>query len=538
MKRSIAIVFVLLFGASAGAQQPPAAAPANAVVFVTVRVSAEDGTPPPALGPAQFDVTVDGRRRRVVQAQHVRVTPSQASNRNAATTDSAEQYRIGIEAEPADADGNPHALVVRVDAPGRKLVVEAPERIRLPRAAGGSTSAATGPAPAGVPPSREDVVAWERLWGGADAVAAAERASAAVVAARTPAPAPVSEPARDVPAAPASTRFDDLLATYASGDTNVVLRELRSLDDFERVRPELVNTLARWRKDWSPTRAAFAMEVALTAFARRWPNPHAFLNAARDIVTSRPDPPGVRESDDEFERRFHRTAVALLAAVDGPHGVDAYLTSVQSRLAFTTAPSKGPVLSDPRILMAHAMSRETQTLMLLLSVTSTRDDPRTWVVAKNDDKTRRELEEIARLFDAAAAAEDTRAEARVRRAFVLHRLGADTEAAALLDTTESADDPVEYWRALIEGRVFLALDRRADAIAAFERAAMLAPDAQTPAVALMSIFLALDDREQALGWAERARTTTQNSGDPWPQYWSGSARFLSRWLNDLREAPQ
>jgi tetratricopeptide (TPR) repeat protein len=79
------------------------------------------------------------------------------------------------------------------------------------------------------------------------------------------------------------------------------------------------------------------------------------------------------------------------------------------------------------------------------------------------------------------------------------------------------------------------LGRPQEAIASFERAAALKPDAQTPAVALTSIFLKLDDREQALGWAERARTTTENRNDPWPQYWSGSARFLERWLADLRE---
>ena len=53
-------------------------------------------------------------------------------------------------------------------------------------------------------------------------------------------------------------------------------------------------------------RATFALEIALTAFARRWPNPQTFLTAARDIVTARPDAPGARPDDDRFELRFHR----------------------------------------------------------------------------------------------------------------------------------------------------------------------------------------------------------------------------------------
>ena len=282
-------------------------------------------------------------------------------------------------------------------------------------------------------------------------------------------------------------------------------------------------------------RAAFALEIALTAFARRWPNPQTFLTAARNLVTARPDAPGARPDDDRFEVRFHRAAVAILAAAEGPHGVDAYLTSIQHRVVLSSAPPKGPMLKDARLVMAHATAREIQTLMLLLSVGSRRDDPRAWIVAKDDGRTRRQLEEISQLLEFAAADDETRAEASVRRAFILYRLGANQDALALLEAAAPTEEVVDYWRALIQGRVLLALGRPQDAIASFERATALQPDAQTPAVALMSIFLRLGDREQALGWAERARTTTENRGDPWPQYWSGSARFLEQWLADLRE---
>ena len=252
-------------------------------------------------------------------------------------------------------------------------------------------------------------------------------------------------------------------------------------------------------------------------------------------MTARPDAPGVRPDDDRFELRFHRGATALLAAGDGPHAVEAYLNSIQHRVALSSNPPKSAVLKDARLLMAQASAREAQTLMLLLSVASTRDDPHAWVVAKDDGRTRRLLEGTAELLALAAADEEARGEASVRRAFILYRLGANQEALALLDATATTDEDVDYWRALIHGRVLLALGRQQEAIAAFERASAVAPDAQTPAVALTTIFLKRGDREQALGWAERARTTTENRGDPWPRYWGGNGRFLARWIADLRE---
>jgi tetratricopeptide (TPR) repeat protein len=327
-----------------------------------------------------------------------------------------------------------------------------------------------------------------------------------------------------------------LFARYASGDKVVVLRELRTPDDFERVRPDLTRTFGRWRSEsWSAERAAFALEVAIAAFARHWPNPQLFLDAARDLVPARPDPPGARPEADRFELCFHRVVAAMLATVDSPHSVESYLTSIQRRVMIGSDASKSAVLKDARLVMAHAMAREAQTLMLLLSVSARRDNPRAWAVAPGDGGTRRQLEEIAQLLELAAADDDARAEASVRRAFLLYRLGANKEALALLEAATPSDDVVDFWRVLIQGRVLLALGRQQDAISAFERATALSPDAQTPAVALMTIFLKSGDRELALGWAERARTTTENRGDPWPLYWSGYSRFLVRWLGELRE---
>jgi VWFA-related protein len=442
-------------------------------------------------------------------------------------------YLLGVEPDESDRTGEPRRLTVRVNGGPRGTTTRAGSWVVVPKSGATPEPARARSAPASSPPrigtpapTPEETAAYERLWGeripAPTVPVSSASTSAASAARRTPTP------------------FDALYDEYASGQGMVVLDRFRTVDDFERYRPDMIAALADWKKAWSPRRAAFAMEIALTAFVRRWPNPQMFLEAARNIVIGRPDAPGTRPDDDRFELRFHRAAVAMLAAVDGPHGVDSYLASIQHRVVLSSTPpkdvvKKNPMLKDSRLVMAQAMAREVQTLMLLLSVGSRRDDPRTWVVSKDDTKTRRQLDEVGQLLELAAADEETRAEASVRRAFILHRLGANPEALALLDAPSAADEVVDYWRALIRARVLLALGRQQDAIASFERAAMFAPDAQTPAVALMALFVKLGDREQALGWAERARTTTENRGDPWPQYWSGSTRFLAQWLADLRE---
>jgi len=411
-------------------------------------------------------------------------------------------YLLGVEPDQSDRTGEPRRLNVKVNSSQRGAIVRARSWVVVPKPGTEPTTARVATSPAAPAPS-------------------------------TPTPASAPLPPSSPPRRP--TAFDALFEEYAAGRSTVILERLRTPEDFERYRPDMIATLAEWKKAWSPRRAAFALDIALTAYARQWPNPDMFLRAARDIVTSRPDPPGVRPDDDEFEALFHRTVVAFLAILDGPQSVEAYLTSIQSRANLTAGPSKGVMLTDPRLVLAHAMAREVLTLPLLLSAGSQRQESRSWAVG-NDNNMRRELEAVGGLYAAAAAYHQTRQEALVRYAFVLHRLGTNDKALALLEAGTPSDAVVDYWHALIRGRVLDALGRTREAVASFERAAELAPGAQTPAVALSTLFLTLGDRENAFAWAERARSTTEDQSDPWPRYWTGHSRFLSQWLDELRQA--
>ena len=202
MKRSVALAIAVWLGATAAIAQQSSTSPRPApIVFVDVTVSVGDGVRIPDFGPGHFQVSVDGSRRRVVHAQQVRIASSGPGNSGSdAVAGRSAQYRLGIEPEAADQDGNVHQLSVRVDADGRKFSVEAPTNVRLPRPRAPSDSAAPASRPATPPPAQSDVAAWERLWGGAEAIAAAEKAAAAT---RAPAATPttVAVPAeRAVPA--------------------------------------------------------------------------------------------------------------------------------------------------------------------------------------------------------------------------------------------------------------------------------------------------------------------------------------------------
>jgi tetratricopeptide (TPR) repeat protein len=381
------------------------------------------------------------------------------------------------------------------------------------------------PAP---PPTPEDVAAWERLWGGSPDV-------------KPPAPPAGSKPPeRTAPLAAADarggrTRFDDLHATYAAGDTAVIAREFRSRGDFERLRPDLLTTLSRWTSEWSPSRAAFALDVALTAFAQRWPDPGRLLAAARDIVIARPGAFGTKPEDDRFELLFHRSAVAILAALNAPRDVEAYLDGIASRVGTTRDGLAAGRPVDARLALARAAARERLTIPLLLAAASRSDERRTWIAAGDDNEAERRLRAVLEALEIAADHPDTRVEATVRRAFVLHRLGEQAAALETLDAIAAEGDPlVESWRALIRGRILSAIGRPDEAIRAYERAAALAPDAQTPAAALAALHLRLGDRDQAQRWAERARSTPEDGRDPWPAYWMGDSRYLPGWLDEIR----
>lgn len=330
------------------------------------------------------------------------------------------------------------------------------------------------------------------------------------------------------------SRFGDLYRAYERGQPDIIASTLQSRTDLEGIRVDYLDALAQWRTAWDPRHATFALEVAIRAYEVRWTDPWRLLIAARDLVTTRPDPPGAKSENDRFELTFHKAAIAYLAGVPMPDEVGAYLAPIAARVTTGMKTRTPPALSDARVMLAAAMAEETRTLPAGLGATGTL---RSWVISPGDGALRTRLEGVIDMLTPVAAAPDTAAEVAIRRAFLLHRLGAHARALETLDAAPPTSDPVVgYWRALIRGRVLSSVGRLDDAAEAFERAAALHPQAQTPAIALSVLLLKVNQRDRAMAWATRARTTTAAGADPWPQYWLGDRRFLAGWIADLRRA--
>lgn len=336
--------------------------------------------------------------------------------------------------------------------------------------------------------------------------------------------------------APARSAFDALYADYIGGRPDVVATRLRTRNDFEAIRVDLLGALTRWKREWDPRHATFTLEIAIASFEQNRPNAWAYLTGAMQMVLTRPAPPGTNARDDAFELTFHKAVVAFLAGLPLPLQTEQYLDIIRSRVASGPTNGRNPKLADPRLILSRAMALEFQTLPAALPRSSP-DTLRSWTVAPGNNTARTALRNILGLLDLAARYPETFDESLVRRAFILHRLDMHAQAMAVLDGMGPPADPiVEYWRELVRGRVLDRLGQLPQAIAAYERAASMQPRAQTPAVALAGLLLRAGDRETAIAWAERARTTPDSPVDPWALYWAGDRRFLAGWLAELRRA--
>jgi hypothetical protein len=333
--------------------------------------------------------------------------------------------------------------------------------------------------------------------------------------------------------------IDQLYLAFIKGDTGIVARSLVTPDDFARVRADLFKAVGLRQGDWRPTHEAFLFEVAMTGLARHWPDARMLLDASRRLMVGRRDAIGTRPEMDRFEITFHEAAVALLAGAAGAGAAQGYLDAITTRLPPLPgdAPATTPRLDAPRLLLMRAVVQEMTTMPFARAAVARDPAPYLWMAAPRDRELRQALERAIVLFDATAAAPATADEARVRSAFVLVRLGRVPEAIARLDRVSTGAEPaVRYWAALVRGRALDAQGDSAGAIAAYEQAAALQPQAQTPAAALAALCLRTGDRDRALHWAEVARATPESAIDPWWQYFTGDFRLLAGFVQDLREA--
>jgi tetratricopeptide (TPR) repeat protein len=148
------------------------------------------------------------------------------------------------------------------------------------------------------------------------------------------------------------------------------------------------------------------------------------------------------------------------------------------------------------------------------------------------------VEEVTARYDAAMRFDETAAEARVRKAWLLHRIGQHEAALGLLATRQAVAPPdafVEYLRQLFRGQILDALGRTDDATAAYRAALDLTPTAQSPKVALMRLFVRVGDHRNATDLANSIQTAPADAWDPWWSYWQGDYRRFGEALVRLRD---
>jgi predicted Zn-dependent protease len=218
----------------------------------------------------------------------------------------------------------------------------------------------------------------------------------------------------------------------------------------------------------------------------------------------RPDP--VR---DEFVRRWYvATATYFLESADyanaRPH-------LEQARLLFR---------SDPEVLFARGCYQEAFASPTIQSVAvDTGADPR---------RARTYLEEAEDLFSRAVKEDPSFAEARVHRGNALNILGRHRDAVGELRlAAATAKGPqLTYYAQLFLGRAEEATGNPAAARAAYERAAAVFAQAQSPRLALALLARRLGDRasvHDAMRRVEGLPRERTAASDPWTVYY--------RWQN-------
>jgi len=240
--------------------------------------------------------------------------------------------------------------------------------------------------------------------------------------------------------------------------------------------------------------------------------------ALMDSVTrpgGRPDP-----GSDDFVRRWYQMTAAYLIAA-------AQLDSAHFVRAVELFPRDG------EILMLAGAFHET---LASPGVHEVIDNARLPAGANlTVGSVREELRVAQDLFERALRATPDLAEARIRLGHVLGRLGRPADAVEQLTRARSDDRVLRYYAALLLGRELDAAGRRAEALAAYERAAAIYPSAQSPRLALSELAARAGERSVAApaALAAIAVTPERESADPWWSYHVAAGRSVSARLNEL-----
>lgn len=261
-----------------------------------------------------------------------------------------------------------------------------------------------------------------------------------------------------------------------------------------------------------PRRRAVAAAVALftanSMGVRDWPAAVALLE--RGCATIRQN-----DTPTEAERLFHHAANALLQAGDADgNAADLHASHAHRRFP-----------GDPRIVLARAIALEA----------------RTWPDTDSRTPNDRDRDLMMRLLDrleAAAAHDETRAEALVRLAVLASRNRYDAQAVAHVGKVDTGEPFLIYLAALFEGRSEERRKRLVEAEAAYRRALAAVPGAQSAGMALSAMLVREGRVDEAARLMKDITDAPREPGDPWLRYGQGDLRYWDRIVRDLRRSLQ
>jgi tetratricopeptide (TPR) repeat protein len=260
-------------------------------------------------------------------------------------------------------------------------------------------------------------------------------------------------------------------------------------------------------------------QVALISAVDHW----AVARRVLDAVRSRPDRDDPDPQRDQDVRLWYRATGALLIGnhlVDLPHFADAERMFPEDADILFLAGTVRDMASAPGVYQTLAQARGPRGSVMNL---------------ESQDKEMRNAES---LLKRALAASPGHAEARLRLGRILARLDRlDAAARELRAAIQATSDPL----LLYYGYQFLgsALDAQRDtagARAAYERAAALAPDAQSPRLALSQLLARAGDRRGAMDVVRPSlASTTTEQADPFWAYYISPGRRASELMTQMYE---
>jgi tetratricopeptide (TPR) repeat protein len=340
--------------------------------------------------------------------------------------------------------------------------------------------------------------------------------------------------------------IQELFDAYSTGHEGTAIlavldQRITSAEAADTYYDDLRSHIDAWPRERA---AAFALESAQAAMFAEAARPgelerHSHFREMVELACATL----TRSAAAPFDRQLYLAAIAVLTGPPSDMQGSSTLASLHPaapRVAaleglYVHLRERDP--ADPALALAWGASREAQIQAWLYSwgtsiqLQPDRPIPRQ---PKTEDA-HRWLDDAAGSFEIARKDTTLRAEATLRLGLTTMYQGHVEEALGLWAGVPvlTKDGSLQYLAHLFTGRTLAAMDRRAEAIAAYRQAAAVRPGAQSARIPLAALLFLGGDREEAAQLVSPMMTATTAAADPW---WSYTDQHVQERVNAMRRA--